>query len=124
MADGRRPENFHSLYEDGEVIHNKRAFEELSQWGAWANEDLFTTIFNPLKLFDALQADHLIRTGETILHSNQKIGPACIEGRLGFAFKDLPEFIESLRGEDVSQGPLSSSFIFRAAASTASTIFW
>jgi hypothetical protein len=92
-ADGRRPENLHSVYEDGEVIHQKRAFKESGKRGAWADEDLFTTIFNPLKRIDAFQTDHPMGTGETLPHSNEKIGPACIQSRPRFVFKDLPEVI-------------------------------
>jgi hypothetical protein len=75
------------------VIHNERAFKEFSQCGAWANEDLFATILNPLKFFYALHTDHLMRMNEAVLHSNQEVGPTCIEGRARFVFKDLPQLI-------------------------------
>jgi hypothetical protein len=75
------------------VIHDKRTFKEFSQCGAWANENLFTTVFNSCKFFYALQADHLMRMNEAVPHPNQKVGSACIESRARFVFKDLPELI-------------------------------
>src|SRR5512135_1884139 len=101
-ADGRRAENFHSVNKDGEVIRQKLAFKESGKRSAWADENLLPAIFNPLELFDALQADHQFRTKETIPHSDEDIGPACIKSRPGFVFEDLPDLIQSPRNEDVS----------------------